>query len=285
VSPRAIRIAAGALELEALEYGDPAAPPVLALHGWLDNAASFERLAPSIPGVRLIALDLPGHGHSQHRPAGTWYHYVDYVSDILAAADALGLERYTLLGHSLGAATASVVAAARPERVAALWLIEGLGPLSYPPEDALKHLRAGLGERAEAGAKQLRVFPDIDTAVAARRQANGLSERAARALVERGIEACPGGWRWSSDPRLTVASPLRISETQIQAMLAGIECPTLLVLAEPHAPYLAPERMAQRIAQVRSVQVLRLPGSHHLHLEDPEPVARAIAGFRAACER
>jgi pimeloyl-ACP methyl ester carboxylesterase len=125
VTPRAVRIAAGALELEALEYGDPSAPAVLALHGWLDNAASFERLAPLIPGVRLIALDLPGHGHSQHRPAGTWYHYIDYVSDVLAAADALGLERFTLLGHSLGAATASVVAAARPERVEALWLIEG----------------------------------------------------------------------------------------------------------------------------------------------------------------
>jgi ferrochelatase len=52
VSPRAVRIAAGALELEALEYGDPSARPVLALHGWLDNAASFERLAPLIPDVR-----------------------------------------------------------------------------------------------------------------------------------------------------------------------------------------------------------------------------------------
>ena len=282
MNPRPLRIAAGALELEALEYGDPSAPPVLALHGWLDNAASFERLAPLIPGVRLIALDLPGHGHSQHRPAGTWYHYVDYVSDVVATADALGLDRFTLLGHSLGAATASVVAAARPERVQALWLIEGLGPLSYPPEDALKHLRAGLGERGEASAKQLRVFPDIDTAVAARRQANGLSERAARALVERGIEACVGGWRWSSDPRLTVASPLRISETQILAVLAGIECPTLLVLAEPHPPYLTPERMEKRVAQVRGMTVVRMAGSHHLHLEDPEAVAGAIASFRAA---
>jgi pimeloyl-ACP methyl ester carboxylesterase len=153
--------------------------------------------------------------------------------------------------------------------------------LSYPPEEALKHLRAGLGERAEAGAKQLRVFADVDTAIAARRQANGLSEGAARALVERGVEACVGGWRWSSDPRLTVASPLRISETQILAVLAGIECPTLLVLAEPHAPYLAPERMSQRVAQVRRIKVTRVAGSHHLHLEDPEPVARAIAGFRS----
>src|SRR6185436_3560323 len=172
-----------------------------------------------------------------------------------------------------------------PARVEALWLIEGLGPLTYPPEEALQHLRMGLEERGTAAGKQLRVFPDVDTAVAARRQASGLGAPAARALVERGIEACQGGWRWSSDPRLTVASPLRISETQILAVLAGIECPTLLVLAEPHAPYLAPEQMAQRVAQVHGMQVQRLAGSHHLHLEDPEPVARAIAAFRAAGER
>jgi pimeloyl-ACP methyl ester carboxylesterase len=253
---------------------------VLALHGWLDNAASFAALAPLIPGVRVIALDLPGHGHSAHRPAGVWYHYVDYVSDVLAAADALGLARFTLLGHSLGGAVASVIAAAAPDRVEALWLIEGLGPLSYPAEEALKHLRMGLSERSEAARKQLRVFPDVATAIAARRQAGGLSEAAASALVLRGIEACDGGWRWSSDPRLTVASPLRISETQIHAMLAGIECPTLLVLADPPAPYLATERMAQRVAQVKSIESVRIAGSHHLHLEDPQPVADAIAQFR-----
>ena len=280
MSPRAIRIAAGALELEALEYGDPSARPVLALHGWLDNAASFDRLAPLIPDVRLIALDLPGHGRSQHRPQGVWYHYIDYVGDVLAAADALGLRRFTLLGHSLGATVASVVAAALPPRVEALWLIEGLGPLTYPPEEALQHLRMGLEERGAAAGKQLRVFPDVDTAVAARRQASGLGAHAARALVERGIEACQGGWRWSSDPRLTVASPLRISETQILAVLKGIECPSLLVVADPPPPYLSTERMERRMAEVKGIEVVRLAGSHHLHLEDPEPVARAIQAFR-----
>lgn len=280
-APRELRIATGHLEFAALEYGERDAPPVLALHGWLDNAASFCELAPRIPGVHLVAIDLPGHGRSQHRPVGAWYHYVDYLSDVMAVADALGWSRFTLLGHSLGGATASLFAAACPERVQQLWSIEALGPLSYAPEDALKHLRAGLTERSEASGKQLRLFRDIDEAVAARCKASGLGEPAARALVERGIEACVGGWRWSSDPRLTVASPLRISETQILAALAGIACPSLLVLADPPPAYMNAALMAKRAAVVPGLELVQFAGSHHLHLEDAGPVAEAIANFRA----
>nr|WP_225737157.1 alpha/beta fold hydrolase [Dyella acidiphila] len=96
------------LTLTAQSWGASDAPPLLTLHGWLDNAGSYAFLAPLLAERwRVIALELPGHGHSSHLPAGINYHYVDYVSAVLAAADALQLERYTLLGHSLGAGIAS----------------------------------------------------------------------------------------------------------------------------------------------------------------------------------
>ena len=129
-TPRARRIALPHLALAALEWGDPAAPPLVALHGWLDNAASFALLAPRLaPRYRVIALDLPGHGHSGHLPAGAGYHYLDHVRAVLAVLDALELSRCRLLGHSLGAGIASLVAAAAPARIERLHLIEGLGPL------------------------------------------------------------------------------------------------------------------------------------------------------------
>src|SRR5687768_9636862 len=71
---------------------------VLALHGWLDNAMSFAPLAAVLPELEIVALDLPGHGHSAHRPSRSWYHYVDYVDDALAALDALGWDDCVLLG-------------------------------------------------------------------------------------------------------------------------------------------------------------------------------------------
>ena len=270
------------LRLAARAWGDPSAKRrVIALHGWLDNAASFDPIAPLIDDVYLIALDLPGHGRSDHRPRGNWYHFIDNLADVLAAADALGFERFTLLGHSLGGAISSMLAAAAPERVEELWLIEALGPISTEPAKALPVLRQAVADRAGAGAKTLRIFPSLEVAVAARRQANGLSQRAAELLVERGTTAVAGGWTWSSDPRLTLTSAIRLTEEQILAYLSGIVCPTLLVLADPSPPWLPPSVVDERVKRIPDLSLQRIAGTHHVHLEDPAPVAAAIAAFRA----
>ena len=172
-----------------------------------------------------MALDLPGHGRSQHRPAGAWYHYIDYLGDVLAAADALQWERFVLLGHSLGGAVASVLAAAAPERVQQLWAIEAMGPLSTEPAKSLEVLRRAMAERGLVAGKSLRVFPDLERAVAARMQANGLSTAAARTLVERGTRAVEGGYAWSSDPRLTMTSAIRLTEEQYPRLPRGHRMP------------------------------------------------------------
>lgn len=281
-----IEIALPHLSLGARVWGDPALPKLLALHGWLDNAASFDALAPLLCAhFHIVAIDFPGHGRSGWRPPGTWYHYVDYLNDVLAAVDALGWRRFGLLGHSLGGAVASAFAAACPERVERLLLIEALGPLATDPAKTLDLLRKALHERAAVGDKSLRVFQDPSVAVAARMQANGLSRDAAAKLVTRGIKPVPGGFSWASDPRLTLTSPQRYTEEQVQVALRGIGARTLLVLAQPEQPYLQREMIERRIAQVSDIQVHRLAGSHHLHLEDPQPVAAALLEFVGVSQR
>lgn len=275
-----IPLAQGALAAKA--WGDPASPPLLALHGWLDNAGSFDRLAPLLAQERyVVALDLRGHGRSAHLPEGGWYHYVDRFDELREVLDHFGWARADLLGHSLGGTLASLFAALYPERVGELLLIEALGPLTNAAEDALAQLRRALDQRAAFAARRpLRVFPDLAAAVAARVAANGLSEPAARAIVERGVVAVDGGYVWSSDPRLTLASPSRFTEAQVLAMLSGIRAPTLLVLATPATSYLPTAMMDARAAEVAGIRVVRLPGNHHLHLEDAEAVAAAIRAFR-----
>lgn len=105
---------------------------VLALHGWLDNAASFVPLAAQLPGLELVAIDLPGHGHSAHLPPGTQYNTPGAICHVLDVADALGWDRFVLLGHSMGAGIASLAATAAPERVERLIAIEALGGLRGP---------------------------------------------------------------------------------------------------------------------------------------------------------
>jgi pimeloyl-ACP methyl ester carboxylesterase len=292
IGPRDATVDLPQLRLAARVWGAPTLPRLLALHGGLDNAASFDRLAPLLcEHFHIVALDLPGHGRSDHRPPGVWYHYVDYLGDVLQAADALGWERFGLLGHSLGGAVASVLAAACPQRVERLLLIEALGPLSAGPEQALTQLQRALSQRGDLADKALRVFVSVDEAAQARAQASDLSLDVARVLVGRGIKpvergcvergtvaggSVEGGFVWSSDPRLTLASPQRYTEAQIQTILAGIRVPTRLVLAEPAPVFLPEDLIRARIAQVPGIEVVRLPGHHHLHLEDPAPVAAAL---------
>lgn len=261
------------LQLRAQVWGDTAAPPLLALHGWLDNAASFARLAPLLAERwRMIALELPGHGHSDHLPGAAEYHYIDYVRAVLATADALKLERYHLLGHSLGAGVAALVASAQPERIQRLSLIEGLGPLGDDSQRTLQRFRDAM-TRASSRRRTLRTFHSIQQALDARAAASGLAAGLARPIVERGLVECDSGWRWRSDPRLMQPSATRLAETQIHTLLAGITAPTSLLLAQPTTPYLPEAPMRARAACVADIRVTHMPGGHHLHLEHPQAVA------------
>jgi pimeloyl-ACP methyl ester carboxylesterase len=267
-------------ELATLQWGDCGATPLLALHGWLDNAASFERLASRLAGqCRVIALDLPGHGHSAHLPGrARRYHIADQVDHVLDAADALGFARFDLLGHSLGAGIATLLASAAPERIGKLALIEGLGPLADDGSQTLPRWRDAHAQRA-VPRRAARVFAAAEDAVAARVAAGDLDADEARPIVLRNLREAAGGFTWRSDPRLRLATPLRIEETQMRRLLAGIEAPTLLLLAEPATPYLPGAMMDARAACVADITVERLPGPHHLHIRHPLAVSRHLLDF------
>jgi pimeloyl-ACP methyl ester carboxylesterase len=261
------------LSLTAQIWGETDAPPLLALHGWLDNAGSYAYLAPVLAQRwRVIALELPGHGHSGHLPPGASYHYLDYVGAVLATIDALQLERFTLLGHSLGAGIASLVAAASPQRIERLCLIEGLGPLGDDGSHTLQRFRDAFAAPMTSG-KSLRLFRDVDQAISARTLASGLRADLARPIVERGLLQTEDGWRWRSDSRLTRPSAMRMAESQICALLTGIDMPTSLLLSNPMTPYLPSALMQARANRVPRITVEHMDGGHHLHLEHPHDVA------------
>ncbi|WP_343224994.1 alpha/beta hydrolase [Luteimonas sp. MC1895] len=265
--------------VRGLRAGAEGAPRVLALHGWLDNAASFAPLAPFLQGLDLVVPDLPGHGRSDHLPRGMDYSFAGAVHGVLDIADALGWEHFTLLGHSMGAGIASLVAAACPARVQRLVAIEALGALAEVPERTVERLRQAVEATRALPGKRLRVFPDLELAVRARMQANGLGEAVARLLVERGTEAVDGGWRWSSDPRLTLPTMVRMTEAQVEDLVAGITCPVKVLFADPAQPYLPDPVRRARAALLPAGELLVMAGGHHLHMEQPREVAAAIGGF------
>lgn len=257
---------------------------VLALHGWLDNAASFVPLAPHLAGIDLVALDLPGHGRSAHLGAGGDYSFAGSIASVLDAADALGWEHFRLLGHSMGGAIASLVAAACPQRIERMAVIEALGVLTEAPERTAARLRDAVAAQRKPHGKQLRVFADVETAVSARLLAGRVpgswpDPAPLRLLVERGLREVPGGYVWSSDPRLTLPTLVRMTEAQADAVLAAIECPTLALFADPPQPYLPDAERRRRVAAVPSGRIEVLAGGHHLHMQQPEQVAAVVAAF------
>ena len=128
VSAQEIRIQLPHIDLAARVYGPEDGKPVLALHGWLDNSMTFDLLAPKLQGLRIVAIDMAGHGHSGHRAPGAGYQLWDYALDALMATQQLGWEKFSLLGHSLGGIISVLIAGAVPERIERLALIDGLVP-------------------------------------------------------------------------------------------------------------------------------------------------------------
>jgi pimeloyl-ACP methyl ester carboxylesterase len=281
VSGRDIELQLPHLRLAAREWGDGDGEPVLALHGWLDNAASFDTLAPLLPDLHLVAIDLPGHGRSQHRPPGVVHHFVDWVPEVAATAEVLGWDAFSLLGHSMGAGISSLVPAVYSDRVRRVVLLEGAGPLAAEPGLAAQQLISALADEEKARAAAPRIFPDFESAVAARMRDSDLDHEAARRLVKRGTEEVDGGVRFTHDPRLKTRSRLRFTEEQVHAFLAAIRCPVLAVGASRGWPF--PKDLVEaRLALIPDLERAVVDGGHHVHLTHPERVAPLVAGFFSA---
>ena len=278
--PREIRLDTGRGTLSALRAGREGGPKLLCLHGWLDNAASYLPLLPYLGEFDLVALDLPGHGGSDHRAPGYDYMLVDWIHDVLDALDALGWQRTRLLGHSMGGAIATMVAVAAPERIERLALIEALGPLAGEATDAGTRLRSAVhARRALKSGRPPKLIADVEQAVDARLAVSNMSREAARLIVERNLRSVDGGWVWRSDPRLTLPSHLRVAEDSIRAWLRALEVPTFVLCADPAPPYFTPALRDARMAEVPDARLAVLAGGHHLHMEQPQVVAELLLPF------
>ena len=272
-----VRLRLPHLEVAAHLYGPEDGRPVIALHGWLDNAASFSRLAPLLNGVRIVALDLPGHGLSDHRPPGAGYNIWDYAYDILQTAEQFGWQRFSLLGHSLGGIVSVLLAGAMPERIERLALIDGLIPYTGEAESAPRKLGEALRALLAVERKRKPVYARFDQAVAARMKGVGaVSREAAERLAQRGLMPVPGGYTWRTDPRLMLPSPLRLTLAHAQAFAQRVECPTSLIIARQG---LMTDAKVIEFIDSLPFESHRLHGGHHLHLDDDEGAAAIAAVF------
>jgi pimeloyl-ACP methyl ester carboxylesterase len=268
------------LMLTAKEWGRSGSIPVIALHGWLDNAASFDRILPFMENLHVIALDLAGHGRSSHRSADSSYDIWIDIGEVMSVADQMGWDRFALLGHSRGAIISGLIAGTFPERITHAVLIDGYVPMPQSPDNAAKQVMKAIRENRRFAASSPTYFQDFDRAIQAR--VNGfvpLQLEAATLLANRGVAEGPRGYYWASDQRLKAASYVKFSKDNLESFFIGILARVLLIQAENSA--FSPDRQQSELfGWIPQMEITKLPGSHHLHLEDQaEKVAQKVQSF------
>ena len=253
--------------------------PLIAVHGWLDNAGSFQGVAPNL-SRKVIAVDLLGHGLSDQKPDGVVYHYADYVFDIVAMLDELKLERAGLFGHSMGAGISSITAATFPDRISSLFVIEGLGPLVTPSGQNADRLRKHIEQRVThmGGKKPVRHYTSLEEAIGVRKSGSDISAAACAILAERGVAKDAGGFYWRSDRRLMIQSAHGFAKEQVANFIESISVPTCVVAAK-EGILESLIHIRSRAKQVKGAKFLEIAGNHHVHMDQPEEIARIANDF------
>ena len=260
------------------------AVPLLAFHGWLDNAASFIPLMSELPELDWRAFDLAGHGRSDSRPGGNMRHLLSYVQDAWEVMQQMPTTSVDLIGHSLGTGIAAMIAATWPERVRKLILIDGMGPFSIEPQQLVTNYRMSFKSLKDYNNGKIprpRSFNSLDEATdyLLKRRKWPIQRAAAQLLTERHLQQTPEGLTFRYDPQLKLASALPFSHQQVNHIYAQIQAPTLLLRFSEGPMRLDYIPWQERIDALEKLKLVDFDGGHHLHMEAAELVSRQIAKF------
>lgn len=269
-------------------WGNPEAPSLILLHGWMDMSATFQFMVDALRGDwDVIAPDWAGFGASGWNPSG--YSFTHYLADL----DML-LAHYTpdaparIIAHSMGANLTTMYAAARPERLSHFINIEGYAPI---PE----FFKGSLGNVIGRWLEQLRNPSEVriytDYAQLTRRLMKGnrrLSQARAEYLASQlGRIDERGEVVVATDPKARFISPISLHREQAISLWSDIQARVLCIRGQDSFVTRAfdkyPEDLEQRLKAFRDAREVVLPdSSHNLHHEVPEELARLVESFLEA---
>ena len=268
------------IELAISEWGDITGTPVIALHGWLDNMASYYPLVSDLNWLidnklRLITIDWPGHGHSDHRHLSHGYHLLEYVQDLHDLIAALKFDTVNIVAHSMGAAVATLYAGSFPDKVDKLMLIESIGPLTQDEQEGPEQLAKSISQRSRHRLTKKSQFKDLAPMIQARKKGTELSEKNVTLLINRNMRETDNGYQWRSDPRLRLPSQMMLTSSQSQAFIENLTMPVVLLYGEDGFVKKYPI-LSRAVSKHDHIIKIALKGGHHLHMEFPEQIRSEI---------
>ena len=233
-------------------WGDPSLPGLVLIHGGAAHSGWWDHIAPQLHSHRVVAVDLTGHGDSDHRDG---YDMKVWAREVVAAAAAEGLERPVVLGHSLGGWVALTVGVEHPDAVSAVAVIDS--PIDrQPPED----------EKLRDRQRPHRPYASADEAVARFRTVPAqdvLLPYVLDHVARESLRHDSDGWRWKFDPKFWGTRPL------LTQLLPQLRTPVALFRCEQG---LVSRAMATEMAALVAgrLPVVDIPDAgHHPMLDRP----------------
>lgn len=246
--------------------------PLLCLHGKMDNAASFDFLAPFFSDRQVVAVDCPGTGFSTSYPEGIMPNWKNDALLMLQLIKILGWEQCDILAHSLGSLAATMMAVARPEQVGKIVFLDVLGPVLHFSERRKELIQQDIEYFLRFQSKKRKLFQNQEAAILDRMQTGNISYQAASALVMRGTIKSQDGWHWTFDKRLRCLASTLPYEDELKSLFHALEVPVCLIRAKQGLNY--PEQIFQERANaIKNLDIREISGGHHVHMDDPASVA------------
>jgi esterase len=265
------------LRLRYLEWGRPGELPVVCVHGYTSSTEAFNALARRIQDrAHIIAMDVRGHGESAWSADGA-YQYADQAGDLAALVDRLGIERFVLIGTSMGGVIAMVYAGQHGDRLRAL-VLNDIGP----------DVEAGSGRITQTVGSRPYDFASLDEAMQYRRETSPIT--AARPLEDqeetaRGVlrERPDGRWAWKMDPayieqRVKQGPPKR---PPLWPVLETLPCPTQVVWGTD-SDVLSEAQAKRMVSALPKGELVSVPGIGHAPTLVEPPVLAALDRLLAA---
>ena len=256
--PKSETVALNGLRLRYLDWGNAAAPPLVCVHGYTSSADAFNGFARRFRDrFHIVALDVRGHGESAWSPDGA-YTYRDQAADLAAFTDRLGLDRFVLLGTSMGGIIAMTYAMEHGQRLRAL-VLNDIGP---DAEQGSQRITQMVGGRPDA-------FATLDDAMAYRRQVSPIvaaRDAADQRELALGLlrQRPDSTWGWKMDPayitqRVERGAPVR---PNLWPTLARLACPALVVWGTD-SDVLSEAQARRMVETLPNGELLAIPGVGH----------------------
>ncbi len=252
------------IKLAGKLWGPENGQPVLAIHGWMDNAASFDMLAPLLDQHQILAIDTAGHGLSEHFPEGQVYNIWSDIAHMFGIADQLGWDQFSIIGHSRGANVAAIMAGTFPERIHAVVLLDGGQPETVGFDELPKIMAKSVLDKQKTDREPTYVSSREDAITLRSNGAWKMTRAAINMLAERGLSEKNGDVYWHADQKLKATSELRLTPEILTAFYRRITAPVHLIMAENGlAEYYQESIMSNEISTLSEIT---FEGTHHNHL-------------------